>query len=92
MRMQTKYTQTPETQSAKPKTWTPPDGVTVIPLALETRSHVGTAEAAWHLLRRPQTLRGWASREDGPIRPVRVGVRLMWPVAAIKSVLGVGPA
>lgn len=70
------------------KTRKPSEGVKVIPLALETRSHVNTEEAAAHLLRKPQTLRGWAMREDGPIRPVRVGVRLMWPVAAIKSVLG----
>lgn len=78
------------TYSAPLKTRTPADGVKVIPLALETRSHVNTEEAAAHLLRRPQTLRGWAMREDGPIRPVRVGVRLMWPVAAIKAVLGLG--
>lgn len=88
--MQTQTTTQAETYSAPLKTWTPADGVKVIPLALETRSHVNTSEAAAHLLRRPQTLRGWAMREDGPIRPVRVGVRLMWPVAAIKAVLGLG--
>jgi hypothetical protein len=77
-----------ETLSAPLKTWTPADGVKVVPLALETRSHVNTEEAAAHLLRKPQTLRGWAMRENGPIRPVRVGVRLMWPVAAIKAALG----
>ncbi|MEY2875329.1 MAG: hypothetical protein RLZZ373_2700 [Pseudomonadota bacterium] len=80
------------TLSAPLKTWTPADGVKVIPLALETRSHVNTSEAAAHLLRRPQTLRGWAMRENGPIRPVRVGVRLMWPVVAIKAALGLGVA
>lgn len=88
--MQTQSIPKAETHSAPLKTWAPNDGVKVIPLALETRSHVSTEEAAAHLLRKPQTLRGWAMREDGPIRPIRVGVRLMWPVAAIKAVLGVG--
>lgn len=70
------------------KTWTPADGLKVIPLALETRPHVDTATAAAYLLRRPQTLRAWAMRENGPIRPVRVGVRLAWPVAEIRKLLG----
>lgn len=87
--MQTQTTTPAETYSASLKTWTHADGVKVIPLALETRSHVNTEEAAAHLLRRPQTLRGWAMRENGPIRPIRVGVRLMWPVSAIRDVLGV---
>lgn len=81
-----------ENQSAPRKTWTPTNGVKVIPLALETRSHVNTEEAAAHLLRKPQTLRGWAMRENGPIRPVRVGVRLMWPVGEIRRVLGLEAA
>jgi hypothetical protein len=87
--MQTQTTNQAEAYSAPLKTWTPAEGVKVIPLALETRSHVTTAEAAAHLLRRPQTLRGWAMRVCGPIRPVRVGARLMWPVSAIREVLGV---
>lgn len=70
------------------KTWTPADGLKVIPLALETRPHVDTATAAAYLLRRPQTLRAWAMRENGPIRPVRVGVRLAWSVADIRRLLG----
>lgn len=86
--MQTQSIPQAGTHSAPLKTWTPAAGVKVIPLALETRSHLNTGEAAAHLLRRPQTLRGWAMREDGPIRPIRVGVRLMWPVAAIKAALG----
>lgn len=78
----------PEINSLPIKTWKQTQGANVTPLALETRSHVSTAEAAAHLLRRPQTLRGWAMRQNGPVRPTRVGVRLMWPVAAIKAVLG----
>lgn len=59
------------------------------PLDLETRPTVTTEQAAHYLNRRPQTLRIWACREDGPIRPIRVNGRLAWPVASIKSVLGV---
>jgi hypothetical protein len=60
------------------------------PLGLETRAAVETACAAFHLSRRPQTLRGWACREDGPLRPIRVNGRLAWAVADIKRVLAGG--
>lgn len=60
-----------------------------IPLELETRSAVDTVCAAFHLNRRPQTLRIWACNENGPIRPVRINGRLAWPVADLKRVLGV---
>lgn len=59
------------------------------PLPTETRTHVGTDCAAWHFGREPQTLRLWACRENGPIRPIRVNGRLAWPVAEIKRALGV---
>jgi hypothetical protein len=59
------------------------------PLDLETRAAVDTATAAYHLNRQPQTLRGWACHEDGPLRPVRVHGRLAWPVAELRRVLGV---
>ena len=59
------------------------------PLAHENRPAVDTAAAAYYLGRRPQTLRGWACMENGPIRPIRVNGRLAWPVAEIKRVLGV---
>lgn len=55
----------------------------------ETRSAVDTATAAYHLNRRPQTLRGWACHEDGPLRPLRINGRLAWPVAELRRVLGV---
>ena len=58
------------------------------PLDSEVRPAVPTEQAAFYLSRRPQTLRVWAMREDGPIRPVRVNGRLLWPVAEIKRVLG----
>ncbi len=58
-------------------------------LALETRPAVDTATAAHWLLRKQQTLRGWACLENGPLRPVRVHGRLAWPVSEIRRVLQV---
>lgn len=58
-------------------------------LELETRPAVDTAAAAYYLNRRPQTLRAWACREDGPIRALRINGRLAWPVADIRRLLGV---
>lgn len=60
-----------------------------MPLELETRTALPTAEAAFHLNRAPQTMRLWACREDGPIRPIRVNGRLAWPVAELRRILGV---
>lgn len=59
------------------------------PLAQETRTALPTSEAARHLNRAQQTLRIWACREDGPIRPFRVNGRLAWPVKELRRVLGV---
>lgn len=50
---------------------------------------VPTEQAAYYLLRQPQTLRIWSMREDGPIRPKRINGRLAWSVAEIKALLGV---
>lgn len=58
-------------------------------LTQEGRLAVNTACAAWHLNRRPQTLRHWAAFERGPIRPTRINGRLAWPVAELRRVLGV---
>lgn len=57
------------------------------PLALEVRTHVDPACAAFHLGRRPQTLRVWACAENGPLRPIRINGRLAWSVAEIRRVL-----
>lgn len=61
------------------------------PLELVTRPTVPTEQAAHYLLRRPQTLRGWACAETFPdgLRPVRINGRLGWPVAGIRALLGV---
>ena len=61
----------------------------VVPLDREARTAVDTATAAYHLSRQPQTLRGWACLENGPLRPVRVHGRLAWPVSELRRVLGV---
>jgi hypothetical protein len=63
--------------------------VQLTPLALETRSALPTPEAAAHLSRAQQTLRLWAMREDGPLRPLRINGRLAWPVSELRRVLGV---
>ena len=59
------------------------------PLELVNRPTVPTPQAAHYLNRRPQTLRGWACLENGPLRPTRINGRLAWPVADLKRVLGV---
>lgn len=59
------------------------------PLESVTSPTVGTAACAHYMNRRPQTLRGWACNEDGPIRPVRVNGRLAWPVAELRRVMGI---
>ncbi len=60
------------------------------PLESVTRPAVDTATAAHYLNRRPQTLRGWACLENGPLRPIRINGRLSWPVAELRRVLSGG--
>ena len=55
----------------------------------ETRSHVDTECAAFHLMRKPQTMRAYACLENGPLRPIRINRRLAWAVADIKRLLGI---
>lgn len=62
------------------------------PLENVTRTHVVTADLAYYLNRQPQTARSWASKENGPIRPIRINGRLAWPVAAIRALLNGGEA
>lgn len=57
----------PITQAAPPIALPPPD------------INLTTAETARLLNRADQTLRGWASKDDGPLRPIRCGTkRLAW--------------
>lgn len=65
---------------------TPPD---FVPLHRETRPAVDTAAAAYYLSRQPQTLRGWACRGDGPLRPLRLHGRLAWRTEDLRRLLGV---
>ena len=58
------------------------------PLETEARTALPTPEAAAHLNRAQQTLRLWACREDGPLRPLRIHGRLAWPVSELRRVLG----
>jgi hypothetical protein len=51
-----------------------------------------TDEASKRLRRKPQTLRKWACTECGPIRPVRVGGRLLWRRSDIELLLSGGLA
>lgn len=61
------------------------------PLELENRTVVDTATAAFHIGRKPQTLRSWACFENGPIRPIRINGRLAWPVRELRRLLGSRP-
>jgi len=63
-----------------------------LPLGQETRTHVSTKVMCVHLDRKEQTARGWACHEDGPLRPIRVHMKLMWPVSEIKRLLGMEAA
>lgn len=65
---------------------------TFAPLHEVLRTALTTKEAAHHLNRAEQTLRLWACRDDGPIRPLRINGRLAWPTAEIKRLLGVEAA
>ena len=60
-----------------------------LPLERVTRPNLTTAETAYYLNRRPQTLRGWACLENGPLRPVRINGRLAWSTATVKELAGV---
>jgi hypothetical protein len=61
-----------------------------IPLHLETRTHVSTTVMCQHLNRKPQTARAWACKGTYPevLKPLLVMGRLAWPVAGIRSLLG----
>jgi hypothetical protein len=61
------------------------------PLELETRPTVDTAAAAHYLHLAQQTLRIYACRENGPIRPRRIPgcTKLHWATVDIRRMLGV---
>jgi hypothetical protein len=59
-----------------------------LPLELEIRPTVDTATCAFYLRKAQQTLRIYACRENGPLRPIRVGAHLHWRTADIRRLLG----
>jgi len=59
------------------------------PLEEVTKPNLLTAEAAFYLNRRPQTLRSWACLENGPIRPRRTTRLLDWSTAQVKVLAGI---
>lgn len=59
------------------------------PLELETRPTVGTAAAAFYLRKATQTMRIYACKENGPLRPIRIGAHLHWKIEDIRRLLGV---
>ena len=61
-----------------------------VALVYETRTAIDTNAAAFHLGRKPQTLRKWACTEDAPLLPIRINGRLAWCVADIKRLLNGG--
>lgn len=59
------------------------------PLELENRPTVDTAAAAHYLHLAQQTLRIYACKESGPLRPRRINGRLHWVTSDIRRLLGV---
>ena len=56
-----------------------------LPLEDVKKPNLTTAECAFYLNRRPQTLRGWACLENGPIRPHRISGMLAWSTAEVRA-------
>ena len=59
------------------------------PLEREDRPTVDTAAAAHYLHLAEQTMRIYACKETGPLRPRRINGRLHWVTADIRKLLGV---
>lgn len=63
----------------------------LIPLEKEIRTHISTDECAFFLCLKSQTLRSWGCESmdyDSPIKPIKVGNKLLWAVKDIKKILG----
>jgi hypothetical protein len=72
--------------NAPPNQW----GKEFQPLEQVTLPTVPTDQAAYYLSRQPQTLRNWASKQEGPIHPTRIRGRLAWPISSLRKVLSGG--
>ena len=60
-----------------------------LPLEQVNKPNLTTSECAHYLNRRPQTLRGWACLENGPLRPTRINGLLAWSTSTVKALAGV---
>lgn len=60
------------------------------PVNLSPGTILTTEEAARFLKRKPQTLRSWASKENGPLSPIRNGRSLAWPSNEIIRLMNEG--
>lgn len=56
-------------------------------LSEEVRERVDTATAAFHVSRKPRTLRDVWAAGKGPIQPTRINGRLAWSVADLRRLL-----
>ena len=82
--------QTPPTKRrSDPAQWVVEVGSAFPPLELETRPTVSTAAAAFYLRKATQTMRIYACKENGPLRPIRVGAHLHWKTEDIRRLLGI---
>lgn len=68
-----------ESHATKPQLSRPAQGI-----------NLTTAQAALFLNRKPQTLRTWASKDIGPLRPIRSGGKLSWASDEVLSLMNKG--
>lgn len=77
--------------NALPATSAPHIQQTYPALELETRTHVGTDQAAYYCLRRPQTMRAWQNLQPlGVPRAEKINGRLAWKISDIRTFLNGG--
>jgi DNA-binding transcriptional MerR regulator len=53
----------------------------------EFRETISTKEAAKAFNAHPATLQYWARTGTGPMKPIKIGRRLRWPIDDIKRIL-----
>lgn len=64
--------------------------ISYAPLNEVSATHVSTDQAAYYLMRRPNTLRIWAmGQKVAPITPIRINRRLAWPTSKLRELCGV---
>jgi len=63
--------------------------ITYPKLSEETREHVSTKCAAWHVHRNQMTLLNWAKAGTGPVKPIKIGKSYLWKVSDLRKLLGV---